>query len=71
MQFDYTLAIQTPLDCNPPTQMWRHLYINQVLQHMLSKYLMLVELMVMVVLENMEDEHMFLTFTFIKNKLRN
>jgi hypothetical protein len=71
MQFDCTIAIQTPLDCNPPTQMWKHLYINKVLKHMLSKYLKLVELMAMVVLGNVEDEHMFFTFAFAKNKLRN
>jgi hypothetical protein len=70
MQFDCTIAIQTPLDCNPPTQMWRHLYINQVLKHMLSKYLKLAKLMVMVVLGNVEDEHIFLHL-LSWNKLRN
>ncbi len=58
-------------DCNPTIQMWKCLHINQVLKYKVSKYLKLVELVIVVVLRSVEDKCMFFTFTFVGSKLRN
>jgi hypothetical protein len=47
------------------------LHKNQVLKCKVSKYLKLVERVLVIVLGSVEDERMFFTFTFVGSKLRN
>ncbi len=72
MQSNCIIAImQPPYDCNPTIRMWKRLHISQVLKCKVSKYLKLVELVIVVVIGSVEDKCMFFTFTFVGPKLRN
>jgi hypothetical protein len=51
--------------------MWRWMANSQILKLKMFKFFKVVELVIAMVLGNVEDERTFLTFTFMKSKLRN
>ncbi len=75
--FKYTMKMQVPkvmakpFDTNPMTKLWVTISNNALLTQWLNKYLKLLEITVVLVLESIEDEQTFSTLTFMKNKLRN
>jgi hypothetical protein len=64
-------ALHPPLDYNPTTNMWARLVSNVVLVQKLSKFLKLVEIVIVIVVSNVEDEKIFSTISFMKFKLHN
>lgn len=54
-----------------PIQMWRRFDFSVILKDMISKYFKLIELLIVVVLGSVRDEHTFSTVNFMKSKLRN
>jgi len=60
-----------PHDYNPITCLWERLGSNVTLNHCFSEWFKLAKLCMVMVLGNVEDEHIFSNLTFIKTKLRN
>jgi hypothetical protein len=60
-----------PFDTNLVTKLWITISNNVLLTQRLSKYLKLVEIVVVSMLGFVEDEQTFSTLAFMKDKLRN
>jgi len=60
-----------PKDENPMTKLWRQLATNNLLVQHFSKFMQLVKLAVIQVINNVDDERTFSALTFMKSKLRN
>jgi hypothetical protein len=56
---------------NPLTKLWRVVENSSMLRHGLSEYIKLAEIAVVLILGSVEDERMFSTLSFMKDKLRN
>jgi hypothetical protein len=64
-------AMAEPRDENLMTKLWCQLVTNNLLVQHFSKFMQLVELAVIQVINNVDDERTFSTLTFMKSKLRN
>jgi len=64
-------ALHPPPNYNPTTNMWAWLASNVVLPQKLSNFLKLVEIAIVMVVNNVEDEKIFSTISFMKSKLHN
>jgi 2-C-methyl-D-erythritol 4-phosphate cytidylyltransferase len=53
------------------TKLWRIIDDSTMLQHGLSEYLKLAEVAIVLVLGSVEDERIFSTLSFMKDKLHN
>jgi len=56
---------------NPITRLWHKLIASPILNHKLSKHMKLTEIVVVQMFGSIENEHIFSTFNFMKNQLRN
>jgi hypothetical protein len=56
---------------NPLTKLWQVVENSSMLHPDLLEYIKLAEIPTVLVLGSMEDEHTFLTLSFMKDKLRN
>jgi hypothetical protein len=64
-------VMQKPIDVNPVTRLWRSIDAKSFLRHSLSKWLIVAEIAIVMVLGSVEDERKFSTVSFMKNRLRN
>jgi hypothetical protein len=62
-------AMEPPFDTNPLTKLWRFLDTNTALVAQFPEYLKLVQIAMVHVLGSIEDEHVFSSLTFLKDKL--
>jgi hypothetical protein len=51
--------------------MWKRLAFNVILINRIFEYFKLVELVIVLILKSVEDEHAFSIITFMKSKLKN
>jgi hypothetical protein len=63
--------LKKPYDINPVTRLWHSIDVNSFLKQALSKYPIVVEMAVVMVLESIQDERTFSTMNFMKSKLHN
>jgi hypothetical protein len=56
-------------DKNPMTKLWHQLATNNLLVHHLFKFMQLVKLAIVKVINKVEDERTFSTLTFMNSKL--
>jgi hypothetical protein len=56
-------------DLNPLTRLWHKDSRSPILNHKLSEFIKIVEFAAVQVFGSVEDEHIFKTANFIKNKL--
>ena len=59
------------LPINPLTHLWHRIEASSLLCHKLSKFMKIINLAIVVVLELVEDERTFNNLSFMKNKLKN
>jgi hypothetical protein len=71
MKSHATKAMECPDSINPVTKVWQKLGCKALLLSKLSEYMKLAEVAGTVVLGSCEDERMFSTFSFMKDKVRN
>jgi hypothetical protein len=71
MKSQASKAMVEPRDENPVTKLWCQLATNNLLVHLLSKFMQLVKLTIVQVISNVEDERTFSTLIFMKSKLHN
>ena len=50
------IIMKQPIDINPITRLWRSVYANSYFKHSLSKFIIIAEIAVMMVLGFVEDE---------------
>jgi len=64
-------AMLLPHDCNSIIRMWQLFESNTILNHYILEWFILVKLCMVMVLGNVEDEHVFSSLSFVKSKLQN
>jgi hypothetical protein len=64
-------AMTGDLPLNPLNRLWKWLEASGLLRQKLSEFMKVTELAVVTVLGSVEDERIFSTLSFMKNKLRN
>jgi hypothetical protein len=64
-------AMEPPFDTNPLMKLWRTLDANRALVAQFPEYLKLAQIGMVHVLGSVEDECVFSSLTFLKDKLRN
>jgi hypothetical protein len=71
MKENSTKMLKKPYDINPVTRLWHSINANSFLKLALSKYLIVAEMAVVMVLGSVQDERTFSMMSFMKSKLRN
>ena len=63
--------LRKPVTINPVTRLWQILDANSYLRHSLSKYIIIAEISIVMVMGFVQDERTFSTVSFMNPKLRN
>ena len=63
--------MEPPHTLNPVTKLWQKLGCNALLLSKLSEYMKLAHIIVTALMGSCEDERIFSTLSFVKNKVKN